>query len=374
MRQTDRSAGSHRAYKRGAVMGLTVAEAFILLSFVLLLLFTWWQVDTERRSLNLTENLQHLTETQKAAIITGLTDGTFDMAQKLRDVGVTLQDVTPIADTERFSRFMREEDLQRLMNGAVELDPGTLLKLSEVAEIRPETQLKASLETLLTPQDTAATQASARLAEAAEREDRMRRDLERELGARIRAAGGQLTQDGTVILPEKILFSANSAVVRNPEVLEQLCAAWVGTLQSSDVDISELKIEGHASSEGRAGEGPEAAYLYNLDLSQRRAQNALKICINGLTDPDVINWARGRLSSAGYSSARLVRNAQGNEDREASRRVMFSMELNREKLLEDIREDLMREPAKPVISLGDPTKILSPLSVSDPGHTENPSR
>lgn len=37
-------------YKRGAIMGLTVAEAFILLSFCLLLLFTWWQVDTEDRN------------------------------------------------------------------------------------------------------------------------------------------------------------------------------------------------------------------------------------------------------------------------------------------------------------------------------------
>lgn len=42
--------GFDRSYKRGAVMGLTVAEAFILLAFCLMLLFTWWQLDTERRS------------------------------------------------------------------------------------------------------------------------------------------------------------------------------------------------------------------------------------------------------------------------------------------------------------------------------------
>mgnify|MGYP001611819741 FL=1 len=43
--------GFDRNYKRGAVMGLTVAEAFILLAFCLLLLFSWWQVETERKSL-----------------------------------------------------------------------------------------------------------------------------------------------------------------------------------------------------------------------------------------------------------------------------------------------------------------------------------
>lgn len=39
MAQTEGRRDFDRSYKRGAVMGLTVAEAFILLSFCLLLLF-----------------------------------------------------------------------------------------------------------------------------------------------------------------------------------------------------------------------------------------------------------------------------------------------------------------------------------------------
>ncbi len=49
--------GMDRSYNRGAVMGLTVAEAFILLAFCLLLLFTWWQVETEEKSLMAAEQI-----------------------------------------------------------------------------------------------------------------------------------------------------------------------------------------------------------------------------------------------------------------------------------------------------------------------------
>ena len=331
--------GSSRDYKRGAVMGLTVAEAFILLSFILLLLFTWWQVDTEKRSLRLADSLGEMTDEQKAEVVSGLTDGTFDLARSLRAAGLSIQDQQAIEDTKKYSRFMREEDMKRLMNGAVELPPGTLLKLGEAVEITPETRLRAALEDLLKPGEAAST-ASQRLAEAAEAEEGLVAMLNRELGDDIRAAGGEIRSDGTIILPQNVLFDAGSDRIRNPQFLRDFCAPWVRTLKSSNLDIAELKIEGHASSEGQPGQDASRSYLYNLDLSQRRAQNALQVCLAGLNIPEVMDWARGRLSSTGYSSARLVTNEDGSENRQASRRVEFSMEMNREKLLDDIREDL----------------------------------
>lgn len=382
--------GSSRDYRRGAIMGLTVAEAFILLSFVLLLLFTWWQVDSEQRSLPLGDELSNMTATEKAQVIELLMDGTFTLAQQLRETGVAdtlrnlteeeqlqvvsglsdgslalarqmraaglgeaeallahrlkqagidLHDQAAFADTERYSRFMREEDFRRLMDGAVELAPGTRLKLSEVIEVTPETRLRASLEELLRPVE-AVSLASQRLADAAAAEKSLVEMLEGKLGDQIRAAGGEIAADGTITLPQNILFDAGSAQIRDPLFLRQFCAPWVRTLQSSDLDISELKIEGHASSEGLPSQTSEQSYLYNLDLSQRRAQSALHTCLEGLDDTEVLNWARGRLSAVGYSSARQVRDTDGKEDREASRRVMFGMEMNRERLLEEIREDL----------------------------------
>lgn len=356
MPQGKSGSGSSRDYKRGAVMGLTVAEAFILLSFILLLLFTWWQADTEKRSLRLADSVGEMSEDQKVEIISGLTDGTFEIARALRAAGIGLQDQQAIEDTEKYSRFMREEDMQRLMNGAVELPPGTLLKLGEVVEITPETRLRVALDKLLQPEEPAIT-ASRRLAEAAAAEEGLVDLLDRELGERIRAEGGDILADGTIILPQKVLFEAGSDTITNPDFLREFCAPWVRTLRTSFLDISDLKIEGHASSEGRLNQTPQQAYLYNLDLSQRRAQNALQVCLSSLKDPSVMNWARGRLSATGYSSARLIENEDGSENREASRRVEFSMAMNREKLLDEIRGDLASAESR--VSLPKPAPLAN---------------
>ncbi|MBD9529703.1 thermonuclease family protein [Paracoccus sp. PAR01] len=338
LRQND-AMGSSRDYKRGAIMGLTVAEAFILLTFVLLLLFTWWQADAEKKSLEAARILGDMSDAQKKEVIAGLADGTYEMAKELREAGLKPGDSAAIADTANYSRFMREEDLQRLLKGAVELSPDTKLTLADAVEITPDMRLRAALQEAMSPEDGLA-QVNKRLAAAAAEQERVVGMLDAELGEKIRAAGGAIAADGTITLPQNILFDVGSSQIRNPTFLREFCTPWIRTLQGSGMDISDLKIEGHASSEGMGKQTPEQAYLYNLGLSQERAQNALKTCLGGLKDPAILAWARDHLSSTGYSSARLVRNAEGSEDKDASRRVMFSMEMNREQLIEDIREDL----------------------------------
>lgn len=188
--------------------------------------------------------------------------------------------------------------------------------------------------------DPARATAERRIEAAAQREGEVIAILDEVLGERIRAAGGDIASDGTITLPQKVLFEAGSATIRNPEFLRAFCTPWVETLRDSGLDISELKIEGHASSEGQPRQTPAQAYLYNLDLSQRRASNALQTCLQGIQDPEVVDWARSHLAAVGYSSAHLVRDPQGNEDREASRRVMFAITVDRKRLLEDVQRDL----------------------------------
>lgn len=334
--------GGSRDYKRGAIMGLTVAEAFILLAFCLLLLFTWWQVDTEKRSITVADRIGELTEQQKQDLVAGLSDGTFDLARTLREAGIVGGE-RALAETSQYSRFMREEDLKRLMQATVELSPDTRLTLADAVEVTPEAELRDALRKLATREDNV-EQASRRLAEAAATQDRAVAMLDRALGQDIRAAGGQIDGNGTITLPQNVLFDPGSDRIRNLPFLRDFCTAWIGTLRDSGLDIANLKIEGHASSEGRPGETPEQAYLSNLDLSQRRAQNALTTCLNGIRDPRTLAWAREHLSAAGYSSARPVVQADGSEDREKSRRVMFAMDVDREALIDGIREDLTSTP------------------------------
>lgn len=334
--------GGSRDYKRGAIMGLTVAEAFILLAFCLLLLFTWWQVDTERRSITVADRLSDLTPQQKQDLVAGLSDGTFDLARKLREAGIAGGDQA-LAETSQYSRFMREDDLKRLMQATVELSPDTRLSLADAVEVTPEAQLRDALQKLA-QRDDSVDQANRRLAEAAATQDRAVGMLDRALGDDIRAAGGQIDGNGTITLPQNVLFDPGSDRIRNLPFLRDFCTAWIGTLRDSGLDIADLKIEGHASSEGRPGETPEQAYLSNLDLSQRRAQNALTACLAGIRDRSTLAWAREHLSAAGYSSARPVAGPDGAEDREQSRRVMFAMDVDREALIDGLREDLSAAP------------------------------
>jgi endonuclease YncB( thermonuclease family)/outer membrane protein OmpA-like peptidoglycan-associated protein len=331
--------GSSRAYKRGAIMGLTVAEAFILLTFVLLLLFTWWQVDSERRYSATVEALAGMSDAQKRTVIEGLADGSFELADKLRKAGVRLDGISALTDISNFSRFISEEDLRRLLNGAVELEPDTILSLADAVEITPDLALRSAMHDLINP-DQAVTQVSQRLADAAADEKRMVDTLDQELGQMIRQAGGSISPDGTITLPDTILFDPGSKDIRDQGFLKSLCAPWIRTMEASSLDVAELKIEGHASSEGRPGQTPDQAYLSNLSLSQQRAQNALGVCLTGITDPTNLKWAQNRLSATGYSSSHVVLDQNGNEDRAASRRVTFSVGMNRERLLDDIREDL----------------------------------
>lgn len=331
--------GFDRSYKRGAVMGLTVAEAFILLAFCLLLLFTWWQVDTERKSLIVADRIAELTPQQKAIILEGLSDGSFDLARELRAAGIDATDPKAQQRLSEFSRFIREEDLQRLMEAAVKLDPETRLSLADVVEVTEEAALRASLAELQQGDSTVDVIAE-RLQGAAADQGRLVALLNDRLGQTIRSKGGSIDGLGTISLPQSILFDIGQDKIRDPEFLIGLCSSWIDTLRQSGLNLSDLKIEGHASSEGTPGQTPEQAYLYNLDLSQRRAKNALAFCLKGLDKPDDQLWARQHLGAIGYSSARLIFNPDGTENREGSRRVMFSVALNQDSLIEDIRRDV----------------------------------
>jgi endonuclease YncB( thermonuclease family) len=320
-------------------MGLTVAEAFILLSFCLLLLFTWWQIETERKSLIVAEGIGKLTDQEKAEIVDGLSDGTFQAAQVLRSAGLDLSDRTALEDAAQYSRFMRNEDFQRLMKGVVKLSPETRLSLAEAVAVTDEVALRAKLATL-EPDDSTVEQIAGRLQKAAKAQGELVSLLDNRLGAVIREAGGSIDTKGTITLPQAILFDPRSDTIKDPAFLRSFCVPWLETLRQSGMSIADLKIEGHASSEWAGEATKEQAYLKNLDLSQRRARNALSICLSEIKDPDTVAWVREHLAAIGYSSARLIYGPDGSEDHDASRRVMFSVGLNQEGLIDDIRRDV----------------------------------
>jgi outer membrane protein OmpA-like peptidoglycan-associated protein len=105
-------------------------------------------------------------------------------------------------------------------------------------------------------------------------------------------------------------------------------------------NVSELRIEGHASSEGQVGDSSKLnAYLYNADLSQGRSFNVMNYLLNL---PEVINnneyleWSYNNLTAHGMSSSELIFDVDNNEDRESSRRVEFRIRTKADKNLYDL--------------------------------------
>ncbi len=96
-------------------------------------------------------------------------------------------------------------------------------------------------------------------------------------------------------------------------------------------NIQEVRIEGHTSSEWGDGElGPDEGYFKNMELSQGRTREVLRLCHGASPDDEVKGWIRKNFVAVGYSSAKAKSRADGSEDGAASRRVTFRIITNAE--------------------------------------------
>ncbi|MDE0114207.1 MAG: hypothetical protein OXI87_14950 [Albidovulum sp.] len=162
-------------------------------------------------------------------------------------------------------------------------------------------------------------------------------DLTRELGAYVDEVGGQIREDGAIVLPNSITFGRESAQITQQmrDFLERACETWLRVLESSSLDIAEVRFEGHSSPEWGGAASEAEAFMLNLELSQKRAQATLSECFNLIEDDGLRAWARKRMTAVGYSSSRPIV-ISGQEDLPRSRRVVFSYFSSKERLLEDI--------------------------------------
>jgi outer membrane protein OmpA-like peptidoglycan-associated protein len=233
---------------------------------------------------------------------------------------------------------------------AVAADPDLLALIEEVAALPPDDRdtLAALGPDLLALQVSGVSQAEVQIrninraiATAAQQEDALVSRLQAELGGVVRGIRGEILSDGTIVLPEEVVFEQGLAVIR-PDLeafLHGTCTPWIGLLRDSGLDIGTVEIQGHASPEWRTGTTEDAAYRNNLVLSQERARNVLSTCLDQVTDPELAAWARTHLVAVGYSSGRPVL-VDGVVDANLSRRVEFSFRISRDAILDDIRTEM----------------------------------
>ncbi len=140
----------------------------------------------------------------------------------------------------------------------------------------------------------------------------------------------------------EILFDAGSHGIKPKfeEILSSFFPRYLKVLEDYFLRIDEVRIEGHASSEWGSTKNKKTAFLKNMELSQRRVRSVLVYCLNLSMREVFSEWTRKNVTVSGFSSTRPRLDANGLEDKKASRRVEFRVYLNEENIIRDIDERL----------------------------------
>ena len=147
---------------------------------------------------------------------------------------------------------------------------------------------------------------------------------------------------GAITFDASILFDYNKAVLKpsGKEFLAKFLPKYADVLLSGKYkdNISEILIEGHTD--------PEGKYLFNLELSQKRALAVAEYCLGDNSDilpEDQLESLRELVSATGRSYSSPVYDEEGEVDMEASRRVDFLFRLKDEEMVREMIEILSSE-------------------------------
>ncbi len=147
---------------------------------------------------------------------------------------------------------------------------------------------------------------------------------------------------GAITFDASILFDYNKSVLKESgkEFLSKFLPRYADVLLSDKYEdnISEILIEGHTDTEGK--------YLFNLELSQKRALAVASYCLDdnsGVVDDDQLEALRELTSATGRSYSNPVYDEEGDVDMEASRRVEFLFRLKDEEMVREMIEILSDE-------------------------------
>ena len=137
----------------------------------------------------------------------------------------------------------------------------------------------------------------------------------------------------------EVLFEAGAIALqpRFAVILDDFFPRYLGVLRAFETVIDEVRVEGHTSSDWVSATEDEA-YFNNMRLSQGRTRSVLEHVYRLPAAPGDRNWVKRKVAAVGFSSSRLVVDAAGREDPEASRRVLFRVVTNAETQIRTILE------------------------------------
>lgn len=144
---------------------------------------------------------------------------------------------------------------------------------------------------------------------------------------------------GSIALDSSILFDSGQYTLKSSgeELLQKFIPKYISVLTNEEFKdyISEIIIEGHTDSQGD--------YLYNLELSQKRALSVATFCLDAdkqvLSDKQIENL-RSIITANGKSYSNPILDSDGKEDQNASRRVEFLFRLKDDEMISGMSEIL----------------------------------
>ena len=167
--------------------------------------------------------------------------------------------------------------------------------------------------------------------------------LKNEFGKDLEKWNAEIEKETLTVrfLAPEILFESGSDVLKPQfkDILSDFMPRYIVLLVTNFVDdISEVRIEGHTSSEWNQ-EPEKTAFIKNMDLSQARTRSVLEysFSLKELDGFDV--WMRKTMSANGLSSAKLIMK-ENLEDKKRSRRVEFAIRTKTRERLKGVLEKI----------------------------------
>lgn len=147
------------------------------------------------------------------------------------------------------------------------------------------------------------------------------------------------SKTGSIALDSSILFDSGQYNLKSTgeELLKKFLPKYINVLTSREFNdyISEIIIEGHTDTQGD--------YLYNLELSQKRALSVSSFCLDtnkNVLSQKKITKLRKIITANGKSFSNPVLDDSGKEDQNASRRVEFLFRLKDEEMINQMSDVL----------------------------------
>ena len=132
-----------------------------------------------------------------------------------------------------------------------------------------------------------------------------------------------------------ILFKVGSAELNDhfKSILDSFFPRFIQILTDPKYKnyIEEIRIEGHTSSEWAGEPSSRQAYFNNMELSQNRTRKVLEYILRQDWNKNLFEWEKKHLTANGLSSSKLIFDADGQENKEKSRRVEFRVKTDAEK-------------------------------------------